>query len=303
MLWITGASGFLGSHIVSSFNDLNPICTSSRDVDLLDLDAVTSFINKHKINSIIHAAGFVGGIGLHKEKPADVALKNLKMGMNIIEACSKISDMRLMTISTVCIYPENVIVPSPENLQHNGYPSPVTAYYGIAKKTLHVLLEAFKKQENLEYINVIPTNLYGPKDHYDDLKSHVVPALIKRAHQAKLNQSNELIVWGDGSQVRDLLYAPDAADWLRLIMESRVQGETVNIGSSVGVSIKDLTLAICDVVGFTGKIIWDTTKPTGAPCRLLDTSKVEKLVGKPATTSLRNGLQMTYQDFLNRKIV
>ena len=300
MLWITGASGFFGSHLINSFKDINPICTSSKDVNLLDLREVTKFAEKHKITSVVHAAGFVGGIGLHKELPGDVALKNLRMGLNIIEAFSKIEGARVLTISTVCIYPENALVPTSEILQHDGYPSPITAYYGIAKKTLHILAEAVSKQSDFEYLNVIPTNLYGPSDHYDDLKSHVVPALIKRAHQAKVNGESELVAWGDGTQIRDLLFAADAADWIRAIMDSNIKNETFNIGSRVGISIKDLTLAVCDCVGFKGDVIWDTTKPSGAPRRLLDTSKVDKMIKSAPLTSLQDGLRMTYHDFLQR---
>jgi len=300
MLWITGASGFLGSHLINSFKDVNPICTSSKDVNLLCLEEVSKFVENNKITSVVHAAGFVGGIGLHKELPGDIALKNLRMGLNIIEAFSKIEGARVLIVSTVCIYPENASVPISENLQHDGYPSPVTAYYGIAKKTLHVLAEAVSKQANFEYLNVIPTNLYGPNDHYDELKSHVVPALIKRAHQAKVNGESEIVVWGDGTQIRDLLFVADAADWIRSIMDSNVKNETFNIGSRVGISIKDLTLAICDVVGFKGDVIWDTSKPSGASRRLLDTSKVDKMVNSAQLISMQDGLKMTYHDFIRR---
>jgi len=299
MLWITGASGFLGGHLIESFRDLSPICTSSKDLDLLDLNAVKNFVSKHNIQSIIHAAGFVGGIGLHRESPGEVALKNLRMGLNIIEAASEVENISLVTISTVCIYPENAPVPSPESSQHDGYPSPITAYYGIAKKTLHVVSEAVSKNANFSYLNIIPTNLYGPNDHYDDLKSHVVPALIKRAHLAKVNGDSELVVWGDGTQIRDLLFAPDAASWIRKIMDSGIKNETFNIGSRTGVSIKDLALTICDVVGFKGSIVWDISKPSGAPRRLLDTSKADKKVGIQALTSLRQGLELSYENYLS----
>lgn len=302
MLWITGSSGFLGSHLTHSFADVNPICSSSKEVNLLDLNEVKDYVQHHNITSVVHAAGFVGGIGLHKDVPGDVALQNLRMGLNIIEAFSKIKGSRVLTISTVCIYPENASVPTSETSQHDGYPSPVTAYYGIAKKTLHVLAEAVSKQNDFNFINVIPTNLYGPNDHYDDHKSHVVPALIKRAHQAKVNGQKELVAWGDGTQIRDLLYAPDAASWIRSIMDSNIQNETLNIGSRVGTSIRDLTMAICDVVGFEGNVVWDTSKPSGAPLRLLDTSKVDSLLKSKQLTSLKEGLKMTYDDFIRRHL-
>ena len=198
---------------------------------MLDFRQTYEFVKDYNISSIIHAAGFVGGIGLHKKSPGQVALKNLRMGLNIIEACSLIDNISLVTISTVCAYPETAPVPSPESSLHDGYPSPITAYYGIAKKTLHVLSEAVSKEYNFKYLNIIPTNLYGPNDHYGESKSHVVPALIQRAHLAKINGDAEFVAWGDGSQVRDLLYAPDAAHWIRMIMESGINNESFNIGS------------------------------------------------------------------------
>jgi GDP-L-fucose synthase len=221
------------------------------------------------------------------------------MGLNVLEAAAEVG-ARLVSVSTVCIYPEHAPVPTPESCMHDGYPAPDTAPYGIAKKTLHVVAEAMRREFGLRHLTIVPTNLYGPGDHYDEAKSHVVPALIRRTHESKLAGAQELVVWGDGSAVRDLLYAPDCARGLRLALESDLSGECLNLGSGVGTSVRELAETICAVVGFRGMLRWDTTKPVGAPRRLLDASRARQLLGFEPATRLEQGLQRAYEDFLQR---
>lgn len=300
MLLITGASGFLGGHIVSECFDLEPLTPSHKELDLLNLSSVKTYLEVNNISQIIHAAGFVGGIGLHVDHPGRVAMENLRMGANIIEAASHNGNTRLVNISTVCIYPSNAEIPISESSAHLGYPAQDTAYYGVAKKTLHVLACAMAEEFGLSHVTIIPTNLYGPGDHYDEKKSHVVPALIKRAHEAKLSLEPSMTVWGDGSQIRDLLYAPDCAKWIRRALESDINNEMINFGSGTGTSIKSLIEDIKLVVGYDGDIRWDAKKPTGASKRLLDITKAENMLDYGSLTKLEKGLKASYQDFLRR---
>ncbi len=300
MLLITGASGFLGRHIVTQCIDLEPLTPSHKELDLLSLSSVRNYLKKNNVSKIIHAAGFVGGIGLHKNHPGKVAIENLRMGANVIEAAAYQGDIRVVNISTVCIYPADAQIPICETSAHLGYPANDTAYYGITKKTLHVLACAMADEFGLSHVTVVPTNLYGPGDHYDEEKSHVVPALIKRAYEAKLSLEPSMVVWGDGSQIRDLLYAPDCAKWIRRALESEINNRMINFGSGIGTSIKNLIENIKLVVGYEGDILWDISKPAGAPKRLLDTSLAKNLLGFGSLTKLEQGLEESYRDFLKR---
>lgn len=303
MLLITGASGFLGGHIVSECIDMEPLTPSHKELDLLSLASVKTYLKKNNVSKIIHAAGFVGGIGLHVNHPGRVAMENLRMGANIIEAAAHNGNIRLVNISTVCIYPANAAIPISESSAHLGYPAEDTAYYGIAKKTLHVLACAMADEFGLSHVTIVPTNMYGPGDYYDEEKSHVVPALIKRAHEAKLSLEPSMIVWGDGLQIRDLLYAPDCAKWIRRALESDINNEMINFGSGTGTSIKSLIEDIKLVVGYGGEILWDTTKPTGASKRLLDITHAENILGYGSLTKLEQGLKESYEDFVRRQSV
>jgi len=224
------------------------------------------------------------------------------MGMNIIRASSNKKNVRLITISTVCVYPENGRIPLKEQDIHEGYPAEVTGYYGYSKRMIHVLCEAHRKEFGLNYLSIIPTNLYGPGDNYELDKSHVVSALIRRAHEANEKNEDHLEVWGNKSTTRDFLFAPDCAFWILKALDSEISGDVLNFGSNTEVTIEHLAKLICNVVGFDGKLKWDDSKPTGANRRFLDVAKASKSLGYGNLIDFEKGLKETYVDFLTRQL-
>jgi GDP-L-fucose synthase len=183
----------------------------------------------------------------------------------------------------------------------DGFPSEVTSFYGIAKRTLLTLAEGLRREFQLSYTYVIPTNLYGPGDHFEEEKSHVVPALIKRAIAAKESGAEKLVVWGDGSQTRDLLYVEDAAGGIERALDSKFDGGVFNLSSGRETSIRELAETICRIVGFEGKLVWDATKPGGAPRRALDATRAQSELGFKAKTSLEEGLRRTIDWYMSRQ--
>ena len=302
MLLITGGNGFLGSHLVNeALNQKREIlCPSSKELNLLNFKEVKQYINDNRIENIIHSAGYVGGIELHEEHPAGIASDNLNMGMNIIKGSSEQKNIRLIMISTICVYPKNGSIPLKEKDIHEGYPAEATGYYGYSKRMLHVLCEAYKKEHGLNYLTIIPTNLYGPNDNYEYEKSHVVSALIRRAHESKKNSSAHLKVWGNKKTSRDFLFAPDCAFWILKALDSNLSGDILNFGSNKETTIENLANTICDVVGYNGKLKWDSSKPIGANNRFLDISKVSTYIGYENLTNLEEGLRQTYKDYLTK---
>lgn len=293
MILITGAHGFLGRCLVRQLGDTPHRAPRSAELDLLDGAAVQGFLAEYQVSKIIHAAGFVGGIGLHRRHPGRVAAENLVMGVNLLRAAAAMpSPCHVVIVSTVCAYPEGAPIPTPESALYDGYPSADTAAYGLAKRELHSLAGALAAEFGLSYSYVIPTNLYGPEDHFDEARSHVVPALIRRAHEARGRGDDRLVVWGDGSATRDLLYVDDCARGLLLALERpEARGEVLNLGSGQEVSIRTLAETICRVVGFKGRLEWDADKPQGAPRRALDPSKAERLLGFRREVNLEEGLR------------
>ena len=303
MLLITGGKGFLGSHIVKISRDQNReiLFPNSKELNLLNIKNIKEYVNDNKIKNIIHAAGYVGGINLHEEHPAKVTFENLSMGINIVEAISKIKNIRLLTVSTVCVYPENAFVPLREKDIHEGYPADITGYYGYSKRMIHVMCEAYKKEFGLNFLSIIPTNLYGPGDNYNPESSHVVSGLIERAHAAKIRKLKHLEVWGNKKTKRDFLYVQDCASWILKALDSNLSGKILNFGSNKEISIENLAKLICKIVGFKGSLKWDTGKPIGAKRRFLDTTLATKLLNYGDLVNLENGLAETYQDFLRKK--
>ncbi|MBL1151195.1 MAG: NAD-dependent epimerase/dehydratase family protein [Armatimonadetes bacterium] len=300
-LWITGGSGFLGKYLAAVETGSPVICTRSSEVDLLDLDAVCGFLRQGRIRKIIHAAGFVGGIGLNLEHPGRMATDNLRMGLNVLEAAARQGACRVVIVSTVCVYPERASVPTKETEMFDGFPSEVTSFYGIAKRTLLTVAEGLSREFGLEYSYVIPTNLYGPGDHFEEEKSHVIPALIRRVVEAKESGQDEVVVWGDGTQTRDLLFVEDAARGIHLALQDRALGQVFNLGSGQEVSVRQMAETICELVGYPGRLTWDTTKPGGAPRRALDPGKAQELLGFEPRIGIREGLGKTIEWYLQSR--
>jgi GDP-L-fucose synthase len=291
---LTGAGGFFGSHIADALARaaVTTLAPRRAELDLLDAAAVERWFDAKQPTHVIHAAGFVGGIGLNKAHPGRMALENLRMGVNVLAAASA-RKAHVSIVSTICVYPEKAPVPTPETAMYDGFPAPETAPYGLAKRELHSLADALSREQGGSYSYLVPTNLYGPRDHFDEHKSHVVPALIRRALEAKEAKAPEIVVWSDGSPTRDLLYVEDAARAVVASLEPRAHGHTINLGSGRERSIKEIAETIVDLVGYSGKLVWDATKPAGAPRRALDARRARDLLDFTATTELREGLAKT----------
>ena len=224
--------------------------------------------------------------------------ENLIMGTNLIEASKTHNiDGKFILLGTVCAYPKHTSVPFKEEDLWNGYPEETNAPYGIAKKALMRLLEAYHEQYGMNGVNLIPVNMYGPYDHFNLTSSHVIPALILKVNQAIRADNKSITLWGTGQASREFLYAPDCAEAIQLSIENDISPEPINIGTGKEIKICDLIVTICDIMGFDGEIVYDTTKPDGQPRRCLDTSKAEQLLGFKAPTTLRDGLVHTIKWF------
>ena len=242
---------------------------------------------------MIHLAGKVGGILFNQEHPAEMVFENLLMGTQLMEEARLAGVQKFVSVGTVCCYPDSPPVPFKEDDLWNGYPTEVTAPYGLAKRMLLVQSQAYRKQYGFNAIFLIPTNLYGPRDHIDPKYSHVVPVLIKRFLDAKAKGDRQVVVWGTGRATREFLYVGDAAEGILLAAERYDKPDPVNLGTGVEVPIKELVELIAELTGFEGDILWDTTKPDGQPRRCIDTSRAKSEFGFEAGTGLREGLKRT----------
>jgi GDP-L-fucose synthase len=300
---VTGAAGFFGGHIARRLGS-RAVAPGKRDLDLLNPSKVDAFLATHRPKAVVHAAGFVGGIGLNKQHPGRMALDNLKMGLNLLEAAAKLGDIHVILISTICVYPASAPIPMMESGIYDGYPATDTAPYGLAKRELLSLAQALHAEFGLKFSYIIPTNLYGPEDHFDASKSHVVPALIERIHNAKASRVPSIEVWGDGTATRDLLYVEDAAEAICSILMKGPFPEPINVGSGKETSIRELVETIRDLMQYEGDIEWNTSRPAGASRRLLDVTRARQQFDFAPKVSLRDGLQKSiewYQSSLSQE--
>ena len=242
---------------------------------------------------ILHLAARVGGIGANREHPADFFYDNLTMGVELMHQAWLRGAGKFVALGTVCAYPKFTPVPFREDDLWNGYPEETNAPYGLAKKMLLVQAQAYRQQYGFNAVFLLPVNLYGPGDNFDSASSHVIPALIRKCFDAQERGENEIVVWGDGSPTREFLYVEDAAEGILLATEKYNGADPVNLGSDNEISIKDLVEMISRIIGFKGKLIWDTSKPNGQPRRRLDISRAEKYFGFRACTSFEAGLRQT----------
>ena len=295
---LTGATGFLGQNLKPVLSeDYEVVGYGSKPWDLRDQSKVEYIVQKIRPDVIVHAAGSVGGIGANKENPGKFMYENLIMGTNLIHQAMKYRVPKFILLGTVCAYPKHTPVPFKEEELWNGYPEETNAPYGIAKKTLMRLVEAYHEQYDFNGVNLVPVNMYGPHDHFNLTSSHVIPALILKVHQARKNGDTEVILWGSGQAAREFLYAPDCAKAIKLAIEKDVSPEPINIGTGKEIKICELIETIADIMGFDGDIIYDTTKPDGQPRRCLDTSRAKDRLGFEAKTNLRDGLVKTIEWF------
>lgn len=301
-LYIAGHRGMVGSALYRQLlakGYRNLLVRSRQELDLTDQGAVHKFLREEKPDYIFIAAARVGGIYANNTFRADFIYENLIIEANIIHGAWKAGVNRLLFLGSSCIYPRNCPQPIKEEYLLSGPLEQTNEPYAISKIAGIKLCESYNRQYGSSYVSVMPTNLYGQNDTYDLLDSHVVPALIQKAHEAKLRGDKTLVVWGTGKPRREFLYVDDMAGACILLMEKMVPDGVFNVGAGSDVTIHELVETIIEVVGFQGAVSFDVSKPDGTPRKLLDVSKMKEL-GWAAKTGLHEGIEMAYQDFLEK---
>lgn len=293
---VTGGAGFLGRQVIDQLcragaDPAKITIARSRDCDLRQMESCQRAVDQQDV--VIHLAAHVGGIGLNREKPAELFYDNLMMGAQLIHAAYAAGVKKFVCVGTICAYPKFTPVPFKEDDLWNGYPEETNAPYGVAKKALLVQLQAYRQQYGFDGIYLLPVNLYGPEDNFDPRSSHVIPALIRKVHEAQQQGDKTIPVWGDGSPTREFLYSTDAARGIVLGTQFYSDAEPVNLGTGTEISIKDLILLICELMDYAGEIVWQTDKPNGQPRRCLDTARAKQAFGFTAAIDFREGLKNT----------
>jgi len=302
-IYIAGHRGLVGSAIsrlLKKKGYTNIIEKTSRELDLRNQSATDLFFKEHQPEYVFLAAGKVGGIIANSNFPADFIYDNIMIEANIIHAALKYGVKKLLFLGSSCIYPKFAPQPIKEDYLLTGELEPTNEAYAIAKIAGIKLCEAYRDQYGANFISVMPTNLYGIGDHYHPQNSHVLPALIRKIHEAKYNDQSEVVIWGTGKPRREFLFADDLADACLFLMQQYNQKKTVNIGSGIDYTIAELAQIIKDIIGYNGEIVYDQTKPDGTPRKLLDSSRLHKL-GWKHTTGLKEGIQQTYADFFKKQ--
>ena len=295
---VTGGAGFLGRQVVNQLiaagaHPEKITIPRSKDCDLRVWENCQRLADQEDL--IIHLAAHVGGIGLNREKPAELFYDNLMMGTQLIHAAYLAGVQKFVCVGTICAYPKFTPVPFHEDDLWSGYPEETNAPYGIAKKALLVQLESYRLQYGFNGIYLLPVNLYGPEDNFDPGSSHVIPALIRKVYEAQQRGDKQLPVWGDGSPTREFLYSTDAAQGIVMASQFYNESDPVNLGTNYEISIKDLVELICDLMGFDGEIVWEIDKPNGQPRRCLDTTRAKEKFGFVAQMEFKEGLQKTIE--------
>lgn len=302
-IYVAGHRGMVGSAIYRKLTELgysNIVTRTSQELDLRNQQAVADFFNEEKPDYVFLAAAKVGGIMANNTYRADFIYENMAIQNNVIKSSYDNEVTKLMFLGSSCIYPKMAPQPLNEDLLLTGTLEPTNEPYAIAKIAGIKMAEAFRDQYGCNYISVMPTNLYGINDNYHPQNSHVLPALIRRFHEAKVNNLDEVVIWGSGTPLREFLFSDDLADACVFLMNSYNEKQFVNIGIGEDLSIKDLAELIKEVIGYTGKISFDTSKPDGTPRKLMDVSKLHAL-GWKHKTNLREGIKLAYEDFLSKE--
>lgn len=301
-IYIAGHNGLVGSAIVRALQNkgyTNLIYKSSKELDLRNQAAVDNFIDQERPQFIFLSAGKVGGIVANNTYRAEFLFDNLMMAANIMHAAHTNNVTKLLYLGSSCIYPKMALQPIKEEYLLTGILEQTNEPYAIAKIAGIKLAQAYKDQYGHNFISAMPTNMYGLNDNYHPENSHVLPALIRRFHEAKIENKEEVIIWGTGSPKREFLYADDLAEACIFLMQSYNDREIINVGCGEDISIKELAETIKSIVGYQGKLNFDTSRPDGTPRKLLDVSKLHSL-GWKHTISLEEGISRAYQDFINK---
>ncbi len=299
-IYVAGHNGMVGSAIVNQLKQngyYNILVKNRSELDLTRQEQVEDFFWKEKIEYVFLAAAKVGGIMANNSCPADFMYENMMLEMNVIRSAYEYKVKKLLFLGSSCIYPRMAPQPIKEEYLLTGELEPTNEAYALAKISGMKYCEYLNKQYGTNFISVMPTNLYGPKDNYHPINSHVMPAMIHKIHLAKMNKSDEVVIWGTGKPLREFLYSEDLADACIYLMNHYSESETVNIGTGKEICIKDLAKLVREIIGYEGRLVFDTTKPDGTPRKLLDIGKLEQL-GWKYKTQIRDGIRLSYEDYL-----
>ncbi len=301
-IWVVGHNGMVGNSILNKLKKSNAkvLVVEKKELDLRCQEKVFNWMKKKKPDVIFLAAAKVGGIAANISFPKDFLYDNVMISFNIINSAKLVDVNKLIYLGSSCIYPKNTKQPIVENALLKGELESSNQWYSIAKIASIKLCEAFRIQYNCNFISIMPSNLYGPMDKFDDINGHVPAALLNRFHLAKINDLPEVTVWGSGTPLREFLYVDDLADACLFLAENYNYSQPINVGSGHEISIKNFANLIKEIVGYKGKIIFDTNKPDGMKRKLLDSEKIKKIGWKPKT-SLKKGLKLFYKWYLNNQ--
>ena len=300
-IFVAGHRGMVGSAVVRRLKIdgfANLLMRDRSQLDLTAQEAVRKFFQQERPEVVVFAAAKVGGIKANNDFPVEFLLENLRIQNNVIAAAHETGVRKLLFLGSSCIYPKFAPQPIPESALLTGPLEPTNEAYAVAKIAGIKLCQAFSREYGANFVSAMPTNLYGPNDNFDLETSHVLAALLRKAHEAKTNKARELVVWGSGKPRREFLHVDDAASACLFLLQKYDSPEIINVGCGQDISIRELAELICDVVGFDGELTWDTSKPDGTPRKLLDVAKLKNLGWQP-TISLREGIARTYEWFVN----
>ena len=292
---VTGATGFLGKHVVADLEAAGVVVlpvSRSLGIDLRSEDQTDRVILRLRPDAVIHLAATCGGIGANMARPGTFFRDNMLMGMNVVHAAAA-AGTRLISVGTICSYPKHCPIPFSEEDFWDGYPEPTNAPYGIAKKALFVMMRAYREQFGLSYAYLVPVNLYGPNDHFEDSVSHVVPAMIKRFIEAREKSLSQVSCWGTGQATRSFLFVKDASKAIVRACARLDYDDIVNVSGTEETSMADLAETIAHLVDYRGQITWDRSKPDGQPRRMVDGARAKALLNWVPETSLEEGLRST----------
>ncbi len=293
---VTGGSGFLGSHLIETLRARGVgevVVTRSATHDLRDPAHTDAVFKEHRPDLVMHLAASVGGIGANRRHPGRFFYDNMAMGLNVLESARVHGTPKVVVAGTICAYPKFTPVPFREDDLWNGYPEETNAPYGIAKKALLVMAQAYRQEYGSNFVMVFPVNLFGPRDNFDLEDSHVIPAMIRKFIDAQVRGDSFVTLWGDGTPTREFLFVDDCAEGLTLAAERYDDADPVNLGAGFEISMRELADTIARAAGFTGEVRWDGNRPNGQPRRMLDVERARERFGFTARTPFAEGLRRT----------